>query len=125
MLHGPVPTQIVSRATIEARSIARIHVLASLRVLPLYGEYLIRAGASAAVTHGEDYAVSQGWGMAIHEHRQGFDGILYTSRHDETTFSLALFDRASHKVAEGDSRRLSATDRRTLFLLKRYGLGLT
>ncbi len=52
------------------------------------------------------------------------DGIAYTSRHDESTFSLALFDRAAHKLVEGTSHPLSATDLHTLMLLDRYGLGL-
>ena len=124
VLHGPIPTQIVARATIEARGIAVIHVVEPIRVLPLYGEYLMRAGATAAVTHGDDYAVSQGWGKAIYDHPLAFDAILYTSRHDDSTFSLALFDRARHKVVAGASRRLSVSDLRTLLLLTRYGIGL-
>ena len=124
VVHGPVPTQIVSRTTIESRAIAEIEVVEPIVVVPLYGRWLMRLGATASVTHGDDYALSQPWGKAIHVHPQGVDGILYTSRHDETTFSLALFDRARHKVAAGTSRPLSASDLRTLRLLDRYGLGL-
>jgi len=125
VLHGPVPAQLVSRATIEQRAIAEIHVVETINVVPLYGEYLIRVGATAAVTHGEDYVLSQDWGKAIHDHPQRLDAILYTSRHDETTFSIALFGRARHKIVEGPSTPLVVSDVRTLLLLKRYGLGLT
>jgi len=125
VLHGPVPTQLISRQTIELRAITELHVVAEIRALPLFGEFLMRLGATATVTHGHDYAVSQAWAKAIHDHPQGADAILYTSRHDETTFSLALFDRAREKVLEGRATRLSIGDRRTLLLLKRYGLGLT
>lgn len=124
VLHGPVPTAIVSPATLAARSIAELHVVETIRALPLYGRHLMRLGATATVTHGDDYALSQAWGKAIHAHPQEVDGIVYTSRHDDTTFSLALFDRAAHKVAEGSSHPLWPTDLRTLLLLDRYGLGL-
>jgi hypothetical protein len=124
VLHGPVPTAIISPSTLNARSIAELRVLDTIRALPLYGRHLMKLGATATVTHGDDYATSQAWGKAIHAHPQALDGIVYTSRHDDTTFSLALFDRAAHKLAEGDSHPLSTTDLRTLLLLDHYGLGL-
>lgn len=124
VVHGPVPTQLISRKTLEARAIAMIHVLDRLVLVPLYGPYLMRLGATASVTHGADYAVPQSWGKAIHDHAQAVDGILYTSRHDETTFSIALFERAAHKIEAGTSSPLAANDLRTLRLLARYGLGL-
>jgi hypothetical protein len=125
VLHGPVPTALVSAATLTARAIAELHVVETIRAIPLYGRYLMRLGATSTVTHGDDYAVSQGWAKAIHDHPRAPDGIFYTSRHDETTFSLALFDRAAHKLVEGSSHPLSPHDLRTLMLLDRYGLGLT
>jgi hypothetical protein len=124
VLHGPVPTQLVSSATLAARAIAEIEVTSTLRLARLYGRYLLRIGATATVTHGEDYGVSQPWAAAIYQHPDGADGILYTSRHDETTFSIALFDRAAEKIVAGASRPLSASELRTLQLLARYGLGL-
>lgn len=124
VLHGPIPTAIISSATLQARAIAELVVTDTIRALPLYGRHLMKLGATATVTHGDDYATSQAWGKEIHAHPQGLDGIVYTSRHDDTTFSLALFDRAAHKLAEGNSHPLSATDLRTLLLLDRYGLGL-
>jgi len=124
VLYGPVPTALVSSATLVARSIAELHVAETIRALPLYGCYLMPLGATSTVTHGDDYAVSQEWAKATHDHSQAPDGILYTSRHDERTFSLALFERAAHKLVEGGSYALSPTDLRTLMLLD-YGLGLT
>ena len=67
----------------------------------------------------------QAWGKTIHDHPERLDAILYTSRHDETTFSIALFSRARHKIVEDPSTPLAVSDVRTLLLLKRYGLGLT
>jgi len=124
VLHGPVPTGIVSPATLAARAIAEMVVVESIRAVSMYGKFLMRLGATATVTHGDDYALSQAWAKAIHDHPGAVDGILYTSRHDETTHSLALFDRASHKLAEGGSHPLSPYDLRTLELLDHYGLGL-
>lgn len=125
VLHGPVPTALVSSATLLARSIAELHAVEPIRALPLYGRYLMRLGATSTITHGDDYAVSQAWAKAIHDHPHAPDGILYTSRHDERTFSLALFERAAHKLVEGGSHALAPTDLRTLMLLDHYGLGLT
>jgi len=124
VLHGPVPTGLISPATLLARSIAELHVTQTLQMLPLYGRHLMKLGATATVTHGDDYALSQRWSKAIHAHEQNVDGIMYTSRHDDTTFSLALFDRAEHKIAEGDSHPLSPADLRTLLLLDHYGIGM-
>jgi hypothetical protein len=124
VLHGPVPTQLISRQTLEQRAIAELHVVGPIRAVPLYGEFLMRLGATATVTHGDDYSVSQAWAKALYEHPQRLDAILYTSRHDETTFSVALFDRARAKLTEGRSIPLSIDDERTLMLLSRYGLGL-
>lgn len=124
VLHGPVPTALVSPATLLARSIAALRVTHGMRLLPLYGRHLMKLGATATVTHGDDYGLSQRWSKAVHAHAQELDGIMYTSRHDDTTFSIALFDRAAHKLAEGDSHPLSPTDLRTLLLLDRYGIGL-
>jgi hypothetical protein len=124
VLHGPVPTGIVSPATLNARAIAELVVVNTIRALPLHGAFLLQIGATASVTHGDDYAISQEWAKAVHAHPQALDGIVYTSRHDDSTFSLAMFDRAEHSLAEGYSHPLSATDVRTLMLLDRYGLGL-
>jgi len=125
VLHGPIPTQLVSQRTLEQRVITELLVISAIRAVPLYGEYLMRLGATATVTHGNDYAMSQEWARALYDHPQQPDAIVYTSRHDETTFSTALFDRARAKVREGRATPLSGHDRRTLILLSRYGLGLT
>lgn len=95
-----------------------------IRSAALYGQHMIGIGATAAVTHGNSYVLSQAWAKAIHDHPQRLDGIVYTCRHDDSAYALALFERATSKLQAGAIHRLSGRDLRTLRLLERYGLGL-
>ena len=125
VIHSAVPRRIISERTLAQRAISTVHVIRPIRAARLYGRYLVRNGAEAAVAHGADYAgVSRPWSGAIHAHADEVDGILYSARHDDSVLALALFDRAAHKVAAGACHTLSASDLRTLRLLDRYGLAL-
>jgi len=49
--------------------------------------------------------------LAIHEHPDAVDGILFMSRHINTERSVALFDRARRKLKKGRCAPLKdATD---------------
>jgi hypothetical protein len=125
VIHRSIPRRLVSETTLANRAISIVHVRETIRAARLYGKYLVGNGADAAVTHGSDYTgLSQPWSKAIHDHPDCVDGIVYTARHDDSVFALALFERAAHKVEAGFRHVLSGHDLRTLKLLERFGIGL-
>lgn len=125
VIHRSIPRRVISEAALARRVISTVHIREKIRAARLHGKYLVGNGADAAVTHGSDYAgLSQPWSKAIHEHPDCVDGILYTARHDDSVFALALFERAGHKVAAGSLHVLSGRDLGTLRLLDRFGIGL-
>jgi hypothetical protein len=44
------------------------------------------------------YAATWEWSAAFHAHPDAPDGIRYRARHDDSGFSVALFDRARDRV---------------------------
>jgi len=46
------------------------------------------------VSSGNDYDVAREWSKAIHDHPTQVDGILYPSRHRDSLYCVALFERA-------------------------------
>lgn len=124
VIHRAIPRRIISERTLASRAISVVHVREAIRAARLHGPHLVGAGATAAVAHGDDYRLSQAWSRAIHDHPDHVDGIVYTARHDDSVYALALFERAAHKIAAGARHTLSGLDARTLRLLDRYELGL-
>lgn len=92
-------TMVLETEDLEARGLARIEVLAPLRLVAMHGAGLHAVGATAASCTG-DYVVSQAWAAALHEHPDAPDGIRYRARHDDDGFAIALFDRAERMVAD-------------------------
>jgi hypothetical protein len=122
VLHGPVPSRLISEATLSARAMTDIHVLEPITLLELYGENLIGLGTTATLIHGESYAEPQHAALLIHQHTAAVDGIRYTARHNDRTFAVALFERAAAKINAGPGRRLSGYDPETLRLIEHYRL---
>lgn len=118
-------TLLLETEDLQARALARVHVRSPLRLVPMHGAGLHALGATAASCTG-DYAVSRAWAAALHGHPQAPDGIRYRSRHDDDGFAIALFDRARHKVEEGESAPLTAPANLDFLAecLNRYGMGL-
>jgi len=116
---------IVSAGDLALRSLASVEVLEPIHLVHLSGRDLRAVGATAAVVHGS-YDVTWAWSAALHHHPQAVDGIHYRSRHDDSGFAVALFDRARDKVGPADSAVLTATHFAPVLArwLDRYGLGL-
>lgn len=111
---------------LQARSLVRVLLRSPLRLVSMHPSGLHAVGATAGSCTG-DYEVSRAWAAALHDHPEAPDGIRYRARHDDDEFAVALFDRAKHKVKEGE---VSAplTDPSNLACLaeclNRYGMGL-
>ena len=91
---------------IEARALAEISVLRPLRLVDLTAEGLTHIGADGRLTDGT-YAVSQPWALALHQHPDTPDGLLYRARHDPSRLCAAIFDRAEDALATADLGSLS------------------
>jgi hypothetical protein len=104
---------LLSDLTIEAipetelvlRSLARFRVSEPLRLVAMPGRALRPQGADASVVQGP-YASTWAWSAALHAHPDTPDGIRYRARHDDSGFSVALFERAGRKVEQLDSVEL-------------------
>lgn len=114
----------VAFAEIERRSLCEFRAVRPLRLVQLYGPRLNIINATAGVTSGPDYSVSQTWSQAIYNHPASADGILYRATHDNDQFALMLFDRARDAINDGTSVRLT-DDLRTLGrILDHYGASI-
>lgn len=118
-------TMVVQMEDLSARSLARVHVMATLRLVGMHGPGLHALGATAASCTG-DYAVSRAWAAALHGHPDRPDGIRYRARHDDDGFAIALFHGAEKLVADMESAPLAHPSNQ-LYLadcLNRYEMGL-
>lgn len=90
--------RLIALADLEKRGLAEVRPIRPLRLIDLAGKGLARLSADARLTNGGDYALSRQWSLALHEHPQVADGIWYRSRHDQTRFCAAIFERAEAAV---------------------------
>lgn len=116
----------VSEAELAVRSLARIRVVSPLRLVAMHGKSLHAHGADAAVVQAP-YPNAWEWSRAFHRHPSAPDGIYYRARHDDSGFSIALFERAAAKVAEVESTELLVPGFAGTLAewLDRYDLGLS
>jgi hypothetical protein len=96
----------VTQSEIELRSLCRFLVPRSLRLVRMFGPYMIRIGANASVTSGVDCSCSKRWSRALYNHPARPDGILYRATHDNNQFTVALFDRAGNALDAGTTAPL-------------------
>jgi hypothetical protein len=119
------PVRIMSVGDLALRSVTTVEVRRELRVVPLHGPRLAKLGLTAEVASGSDYALSQLWSRAFWEHKDEPDGILYRTRHDDSAFCVAIYDRAKHALAVVEEHSILEDPQKLARLLRRYGLGLT
>lgn len=111
---------------LKVRSLARIEVTAPLRVVEMNDQHLRSVGADASVVHGS-YDITWDWSAALHALSEQPAGIRYRARHDDSGFSVALFERAAHFVRQLDSIALLDPSLAVELgrWLDRYTVGLT
>ena len=89
----------VTVTALRNRNLFRIRSDRTLLLADLTGPALVRIGIDARISSG-DYEYCRTWGQAIWEHPQGVDGIRYRSRHDDSVYSVGLFDRVRNHLQE-------------------------
>lgn len=116
----------VHEADIDARSLNLVEVIAPIRLVDMGGSGLRRLGADASVVHAS-YDLTQMWSAALFAHPDQPDGIRYRARHDDSGFSIALFDRGAVAVRAGVSIPLNDPSLAIELArwLDRYNVGLT
>ena len=117
---------VIPEAELQVRSMARLRVRAAIRLVAMHGKALRAHGADASLVQGP-YPVTWAWSAAFHAHPDAPDGICYRARHDDSGFSLALFERAQGKVEHLDSVHLldPKSAHEVARWLDRYEMGLT
>jgi hypothetical protein len=103
LLRGP--QTILSERVLADRGLARFDVVAPLRLVTMHGPGLVPLGATAAVSSGP-HEFSREWSLALHQHPDQPDGILYRTRHDDDGLGVALFDRARFSLQLHSGRPL-------------------
>ena len=119
------PVRILALDDLDGRSVATVELRRDLRLVPIHGSSLARLGVTAELAASSDYAESQLWSRAVWEHGDRPDGILYRSRHDDSAFCVAVYDRAKDGLTMVRDDSLTMDSQRLARLLARYGLGLT
>jgi hypothetical protein len=94
---GGLLNRTVTASFLGARGWARVIPARDLRLVDLSGSGLARIGADERLCSGEHDA-SQQWALALWQHPDAADGILYRARHDPSRTSVAIFDRAASAV---------------------------
>lgn len=116
----------VPEAELRVRSLARLRLLGPLRLATMHGNGLRAHGADASVVHGP-YSITGAWSAALAAHPDAPDGIYYRARHDDSGFSIALFERARDKLEHASSVELldPSFARDLARWMDRYDVGLT
>ena len=88
---------MVTLRELALRGLARVEVVRDLRVVDLTAPGMARIRADGRLTTG-DYAVAQRWSLALHDHPDQPDGLIWRSRFDLSRVCLAVYDRARSHI---------------------------
>jgi RES domain len=118
--------RLVTTTELSQRTLSVVEARRPLRLVDLCGEGLARMGADASLTSATDYALTQRWSKALHEHPRKPDGILYRARHDPSRFAAAVFERVQPELTTHVVGTLSDPVRTNLLadILDTYDVGL-
>ncbi len=122
VLHEP-PVPIVSLSDLALQRWTELRVVQPLRLVQLHSHGFARLYTSSVIASG-DHRHSRVWRRALWEHPEAPDGIEYRSSHDDSTFSIALFDRAKDALEVGASHVLGVDRHRLAQLAARYGFAV-
>ena len=119
------PVRILALSDLATRQVSSVEVLRKIRLVALHGTGLSRIGLTAEIVNQKAYGRSRHLARELWLHPNRPDGIIYRCRHDDSAFSIALFDRARDAVASVGHQTLVDDLDQLAKLLKRYGVALT
>ena len=98
---GSLLGSAITQQEIDYRQIVRIELVSGrLCLVDFTAEGLVQAGTDNQLCscHVENRGRTQRWALALHDHPDKPDGIIYRARHDPACISLAVFDRAENRL---------------------------
>ncbi len=110
---GRVGDFLLDECDLVVRSYAVIEVAEPLSLIDLRGDGPLRMGIPSDVVRGAKQSLARRWSVAVHEHPNKPDGIIYASRLNGEV-NIAVYDRAIYKLRVSSHRPL----------LKELGLAL-
>jgi hypothetical protein len=113
----------VQRAELEERSASRLDNEAVLRLVDLRGPGLSKIGVDNSLTTCT-YDVSGQWALALWQHKDQPDGLLYRSRHDPHHTCAAIFDREHCHFSIQETLPLMSIPKRWASVLVAHGKGI-
>jgi hypothetical protein len=116
--------RFVAQAELDVRSFCTFVANRPLKLVSLYGASLTKLKATAAISSGPAYDVSQTWAQAFWSHPDQPDGIVYRSAHDDDHHALVLFDRAAAAIDNGTSVIIMDDTAQLARILSRYDASL-
>jgi hypothetical protein len=84
--------RLVALADLQRRGLAQIDTTRPVQLVDLTGPGLAQIGADDRLSSGP-VAQAQRWSLALYNHPEQPDGIVYRSRHDPSRLCAALFER--------------------------------
>jgi hypothetical protein len=117
--------RVVAMSDLAARALAMVRLARALQLVDLTGPGLAKLGADARLCSG-DYTIAQQWALAIWQHPQQPDGLLWPSRFDPGVASIAVFDRSRDALEAKSLGSLAETANRERLrdMLDTYSFGL-
>ncbi len=83
---------------LEARALAISRINKPLKLVKLYGDGLLQNGVDSSISSCS-HSLSQEWAGTFINHPDNPDGIIYRCKHNDDEKSVALFERAKHKIS--------------------------
>jgi hypothetical protein len=103
---GVVGDYLMDERELDSRLYAEIKVKTELKLLDLRGGHPVRMGIPTDAVRGSNQALARRWSVAIHEHPERVDGLIYPSRLNGET-NLAVYDRAVPRLGAASNRTLA------------------
>ena len=123
-----IGVNVLTQATLSLHRLCRIGQPSDARPLTLVdlsGNGPAHVGADGRLsTMTDDPGLVQQWALAFWRHPQQPDGIYYRARHDQSCFSIAVFDRAEGLLVANVAIDLLTNPVILAGLMRRYNFGL-
>jgi len=94
---GAIGDWPIAEAELRARSYADIEVASPLRLVDLRNDGAVIMGVPSDVAKAQSQTLARKWSVALHEHPEKPDGIIYPSRLNGHA-NLAIFDRSINRL---------------------------
>jgi hypothetical protein len=82
---------------LDTRRYAEVEVREALKLIDLRGDGSVRMGIPSDVARGSKQTLARKWSIALREHPEQIDGLVYPSRLNGET-NLAIYDRGVGKL---------------------------